>query len=239
MIDYREIENLATKQQTSEENFIREYLQNLFLRWFYQEENSDNFLFKGGTALRIGFQSPRFSEDLDFSGIKNGKDYENILLAVMDNIDREGIKYNLEESKSTSGGWLAILNFQIYDRRLSIRNEVSFRKKQLSKEDKLISSEIIPPYRLVLLSPEILVEEKFNAALTRQKSRDFFDIYFILRDQQLRKYVNISNDQRVKLVEILETKNNSILKKDLEYLLPHSFHPVLDNLPKRLIRELR
>lgn len=37
---------------------------------FYQEKEAEAILFKGGTALRLIYQSPRFSEDLDFSGFK-------------------------------------------------------------------------------------------------------------------------------------------------------------------------
>ena len=40
----------------------------IFLSYLYQEPGSEKLLFKGGTALRIVFKSPRFSEDLDFSG---------------------------------------------------------------------------------------------------------------------------------------------------------------------------
>lgn len=238
MIDYREIKSIAVKKQTTESNIIREYLQNLFLKWFYEQENSDNFLFKGGTALRIAFQSPRFSEDLDFSGIKNGINYEKILLNVMESIEDEGIEYALEESKSTSGGWLAILNFNIFKQNFSIRNEISFRKKELNKEDKLISPETIPPYRLVLLDPKTIIKEKIQAAISRQKSRDFFDIYFILRDEQLRKYINISKNERQKLISLLHQKDQNIIAKDIEYLVPISFHPVIKNLPQRLIKEL-
>lgn len=238
MIDYREIKSLAVKHQTNELNIIRQYLQNLFLKWFYQQENSENFLFKGGTALKIAYQSPRFSEDLDFSGIKNGTNYEKILLSVMESIEKEGIKYNLEESKSTSGGWLSILSFQIFNQNISIRNEVSFRKKNLGAENRLISSEIIPAYRLVLLAPKLMIKEKFQAAVSRQKSRDFFDIYFILRDEELRRYINIDESERKKLKKILKDKDGDVIKKDIEYLLPVSFHPIIKDLPERLMNEL-
>lgn len=45
----------------------------------YEKEESSNILFKGGTALKIVYGSPRFSEDLDFSGTKlNKKQLESL-----------------------------------------------------------------------------------------------------------------------------------------------------------------
>jgi len=70
MLDREIIRKLALQHQTTEINIAREYVQHLFLSVFYQEPDSEKVLFKGGTALRITFQSPRFSEDLDFSGFR-------------------------------------------------------------------------------------------------------------------------------------------------------------------------
>ena len=73
MLSENSIKELAVKFQTSELNIAREYFQNLFLNSLYTQKNSEKLGFKGGTALRIVFNSPRFSEDLDFTadtGIK-------------------------------------------------------------------------------------------------------------------------------------------------------------------------
>lgn len=68
MITQDTIKKLATAHQTSEfPNIIREYFQHLFLSLLYRVEGAENILFKGGTALKIIYKSPRFSEDLDFS----------------------------------------------------------------------------------------------------------------------------------------------------------------------------
>ena len=62
------IRALATQYHTTDyPNTVREYVQHLFLSAFYKREAATDFLFKGGTALRIVYGSPRFSEDLDFS----------------------------------------------------------------------------------------------------------------------------------------------------------------------------
>lgn len=65
MITRQFITDIATKYQTTEGNVAREYCQHLFLSYFYKKPKSEKVLFKGGTALRLIFKSPRFSEDLD------------------------------------------------------------------------------------------------------------------------------------------------------------------------------
>ena len=67
MISNQFIKDTSTKWQTSEQNVRREYIQHLFLSHFYRHSDSDKIYFKGGTALRIIYRSPRFSEDLDLA----------------------------------------------------------------------------------------------------------------------------------------------------------------------------
>ena len=100
MISQSVVKKLATKFQTTEMNIQREYIQHLFLSHFYKEASTDKILFKGGTALRIIYGSPRFSEDLDFSStIREKKQIENIVLSTLEVIEREGIETEIRESK--------------------------------------------------------------------------------------------------------------------------------------------
>ncbi|MBI4051308.1 MAG: nucleotidyl transferase AbiEii/AbiGii toxin family protein, partial [Elusimicrobia bacterium] len=66
MLSLDEIREIAVQFQTNEKNVAREYAQHTFLSFLYKEKAADFLLFKGGTALRLIFKSPRFSEDLDF-----------------------------------------------------------------------------------------------------------------------------------------------------------------------------
>jgi predicted nucleotidyltransferase component of viral defense system len=72
MIETSVIRGLANRCQTTAENVVREYFQHLFLSAIYRKKGSEKLLFKGGTALRIVWHSPRFSEDLDFTGSRIG-----------------------------------------------------------------------------------------------------------------------------------------------------------------------
>lgn len=107
MIDLHLLRQYAKSHQTSELNVAREYCQHLFLSAFYRQKGTQRVLFKGGTALRLVYGSPRFSEDLDFSGF--GVTPHDIEAAVVDaaaELEQMGITINLQESKRTSGGYL-------------------------------------------------------------------------------------------------------------------------------------
>jgi len=237
MLTIEQISELAQKYQTSKVNVLREYLQHLFLSYFYQQEGSENFLFKGGTALRIIYNSPRFSEDLDFSGIKNGVIYEKIIEKVMSLISKTGdIEVDLVESKKTSGGWIGVFLFHILGYKVRIVNEISYRDKEKAGRFVLVSSDFIPPYRVFVLEPRILVGEKINALITRKKTRDVFDLYFILRDSRLRKFY--SQDKKELILSFIKGIKDSDIKRDLSNFLPLSYKPLLKELTRKILDEL-
>lgn len=239
MIDKKFLKDYATKLETSFINVLREYAQHIFLREFYRQSDSENFLFKGGTALKLVFGSPRFSEDLDFSAKKNSVNYEKILENVLLGLSNEGMKVELKESKPTSGGHLAAMEVELFDQAIEIQNQISFRPQaKLMAENALISAKIIPSYKICLLSRDILVSEKAAALVDRKKSRDFFDLYYILRHDELRSSLKLTGQQREKIGEILTKLPKARLAADLKRLLPKSFWPVVKDLPAILKREL-
>lgn len=239
MIDRLILESVAQKTQTTFRNILREHIQHLFLTSFYKKNQSSHFLFKGGTALRLVFGSPRFSEDLDFSGVKNSVDFEAVLEDVIYNLAQENIKVDIGESKPTSGGHLAILQIESLGEKFELYQEVSFRsKKNLAGEIVVISPSTTPSYNVYLLERKLLVGEKIQALLTRQKPRDFFDLYYILRREELRQAVKLDNTERKAIFSLLDHLAKEKIFVELKDLLPKSFWPVINDLPKVLKSEL-
>lgn len=235
------IDELSTKYQTSEKNIAREYCQHLFLSYLYKKPESEKMFFKGGTALRIVFNSPRFSEDLDFSATNLSVDeINNLIDSVLKDLEKEGIKYeksvNPETSGETSGGYYAIINLKLLDFDSEIRIQVSFRdKEKLASNSALIENDFIPAYTIIYLIEDILVAEKVMALLDRAKPRDFFDLYFILRNRGLVKFVPKNIDGlKKKLFDII--KNG--WEKELKVFLPTSHHSLIKDFQERLINEI-
>ena len=103
MLAQDEIKRLSLRLQTTELNIRREFIQHQFLRFFYQQPNAQKFFFKGGTALRIAYQSPRFSEDLDFDSRLSFNELERAIQSTLELMDKDGIMSEILESKKTSG----------------------------------------------------------------------------------------------------------------------------------------
>ncbi|MDO8662118.1 MAG: nucleotidyl transferase AbiEii/AbiGii toxin family protein [Candidatus Omnitrophota bacterium] len=240
MIEKRQVQKLAQTWQTTVDNVAREYFQQLFLSQLYQEKGSDSLLFKGGTALRIIWQSPRFSEDLDFTGAGiTVKGIETLMEGALANIEMEGIQTEIIESKSTSGGYLAIFQLNTGEYKSRIQIEVSLRpgKKGLGAAA-LIQSDLVLPYTLIHLKEEMLIAEKIQACLTRGKARDFYDLYFILRSRMAFKQAFIQDKQlKVKILKVVKSGKLDF-RRELKTFLPVNQHMIIKGFPKILVAEI-
>jgi predicted nucleotidyltransferase component of viral defense system len=240
MIERKQIQNLALNWQTTADNVVREYFQQLFLSRLYQERGSDSLLFKGGTALRIIWQSPRFSEDLDFTGVNiTVKEIEVLMEGALARIEMEGIQTEIVESKSTSGGYLAIFQFKTSEYKSQIQIEISLRNgKKAPQTAALIQSDLVAPYTLIHLKENLLVAEKIRACLTRGKARDFYDLYFILRSRMPFKEIFIQDKQlKFKILNALKFGKLNF-KRELKAFLPVNQHMIIKGFPEILMTEI-
>lgn len=239
-MEERLIEEQSRKLQTTRDNIAREYCQHLFLSRFYRQRGTEKMLFKGGTALRILWQSPRFSEDLDFSGVKVPQsEIENTLQAVLIEIEREGLATDIEESKSTTGGYLGKLLFRWGPFSISIQIEVSQRKSPILSAQTLVQCDWIPSYPAFHLTEHEMVLEKIAALLGRGKPRDFFDLYFILRSRRATSRFKKDKGLKKRILEKLhKTVCDPSYLKELKQFLPASHHPLLKNFPSLIEKEL-
>lgn len=237
MINRETLTRVATTGQTTEINVAREYCQHLFLRAFYQAKESERVMFKGGTALKIVYGSPRFSEDLDFSGFGvTSPQIEDWILETVGEIEMNAIGVEIQESKLTSGGYLAILGCRLYDYPIQIQVEISLRQQNdVQGQGTLIAPDYLPAYTLTLLPQTRLVEEKITAMLTRSKPRDFFDLYFLLR----KGLITPEMKPRLSLIRDRLTDSTINFHDELAQFLPKSHLGVLRDFPTTLSEELK
>jgi len=239
MLSLENLREFAKRSQTTERNIMREYIQHLFLASLYKLPAGEELLFKGGTALRIIYNSPRFSEDLDFTG-ENIHDYvsiEELLIDTLSGIEKQGIGIGLNEAKPTTGGYLGIIHYKLYDFIGDMKFEISLRRGgALAREIITVIGDFVPPYTICHLSVENIVREKMAALISRKKPRDYYDLYFLLRHPELRGFVRGSL-----LKEILEDlgKEKINFKKELSVLLPISHQLILKDFKKTLAQEIK
>ena len=132
--------------------------------------------------MRIVFYSPRFSEDLDFTGVKiTQHKVEELFINTLANIKKTGIPVVLKEGKYTTGGYLGIFEFTVYDKITEIYFEVSLRNNNPMRGTRtLIENDYIPAYTLVHLPKEEIIKGKMQSLINRRKPRDFYDFFFLL-----------------------------------------------------------
>lgn len=224
MLNIENLEQFAKLKQTDVGNTVREYYQHLFLSFLYQNPGSEGLLFKGGTALRIIFQSPRFSEDLDFTGAHiTIREVEGLFANTLSDIEKTGINVEIAEGKKTTGGYLGIANFSSYERTISIQIEVSLRNGKAPKGIRtLIHSDYLPPYTVVHLPIENIIVEKISALSFRHKSRDFYDYFFLLSGN----YPQAKDVKNLKTVLKLLRESKLNFGTELKKFLPasHAMH---------------
>jgi len=239
MISQEEVNQLSIRYQVHPLTIAREYAQHCFLSEFYKLKNSDRLLFKGGTALRLIFQSPRHSEDLDFTGINNITyfEIEDLLLETIRNLTAWGFEAEITEAKKTTGGYLAKMDFSFSGFKLPMKIEISFRiRKQKSKGTvSRVKNEYIPHYDVYHLPLEEIVDGKILALLTRAKARDWYDLYFFLRAGMLEA------KHKKMLLELLEKlkRSKTNFRKELKDFLPRSHQMILKDLKSNLMKEIK
>lgn len=235
MIDVAFLEKIAGKSQTAMDNIFREYVQHLFLDYFYQQKKAEKALFKGGTALRIIFNSPRYSEDLDFSGFGiNCRTLEDLWAETFWKLEKEGLEVSIVESKSTSGGYLGIFKAGFKELVTEIHLEVSLRSEvKVIGEIITVTGPYLPAFTVFIFPEKELIREKYNAVLTRSKPRDFFDLYFILRAGLV-----LPDMKKKDILQVVERLEPVDIKQDLKRFLPKSMKPILKNFKENLTREV-
>lgn len=171
----------------SKEHIEKNYFQDLLL--FYLFRKTNKFVFKGGTALYKIYGLPRFSEDLDFSIIEDTSlpEAEKIIEEIAGN----GNYFKIQSVKKIKDSLLIKISYVgILTRYNTLRVDINFRNKLLRRFDvkNYISDYVdISPFSLRVLKVEEIIAEKIHAILNREKARDLYDLFFLLRMAKLDK----------------------------------------------------
>lgn len=187
-----ELKRIAVKQKVSLGVVEKDYALTWILYGLSKTEFKKDFIFKGGTALRkIYFPDWRYSEDLDFT------------LSKKFNADelREAINKINNSLSETAGIILRIKSLHVnpeyaqikiqYSGPLKGKNtiklDLSFNEPIiLATENGDIHSEYTDKEKLsVLVYPlEEILAEKIRSILQRAKTRDYYDVWRILKFHQ-------------------------------------------------------
>ncbi|MEK7127369.1 MAG: nucleotidyl transferase AbiEii/AbiGii toxin family protein [Patescibacteria group bacterium] len=234
-----------------ERTIYREYLQWLFLQVFYQHKFSQSSaFFKGGTALRLLFRSFRFSEDLDFTCTGTPENLQAVIDEVVNFLPKEtNLEVHLRDEKffaKVGLGVRIVFSGKGFKQPLGIRLDFSFREKPL---DGLLTVPICQDYPISMLPPiahyskKEITAEKIRAIFARNKNRDIFDLWFLLKsgenipwdmvEEKMKYYPEIVFSKDL-LVEKISSLKPADFTADLNQFLPVNYR----NLYNSFLTEL-
>ena len=230
-----QIADLAKRFQIDTVTICREYLQLVFLNALYQNRQADAVCFKGGTAIRLLLESPRFSEDLDFDTTYSKKEIKLLISDLEKIINRELPEAKIIQLYSGKAGmrfriklYVSFLKFP-----LIVRLDFTHVDKIKAEVSSLQTEFPVMVYSLVYHQPfENVLREKFLAAVEREKGRDLYDIWFLLqRKIALDKKLVTKN-----LLKRIVTFPQNKLERDLDPFLPKSQRKIIPILKEEITK---
>lgn len=192
------------RNQDEQENVMKEILQELVLLALSKSDFFEKAAFYGGTALRIFYDLPRFSEDLDFSLIRPDpsfalKDYVSIIAQQLQDFGISAeVKYKAKTKQSavqsafvksgTEQLYLTFFNESIHlenGRKLTVKFEIDTNPPEDARYDERFRLSPFP-HMVKLYDAPSLFAGKLHALLCRGwknriKGRDLFDYVFYLQ----------------------------------------------------------
>lgn len=233
----------------------KDYLEYVYLSLLYRD--GGGFIFKGGTALRIAYNFPRYSEDLDFNAELSARKVKEILTQKTSQLGNFGITAEFRNVETfRENGFRSLTGDISYQGPLYIGKSTSKGKVKVDvslrgEEVATRSAVIKPPYPdvtqfiMTVLTLGEIFAEKVRALIMRTKPRDLFDVWLLLNQENLqidRKQINkklVLYDKQFDPTEI-KAKKPEVQQRwedDLRLLMPQlpPFQQVWDEVNASLV----
>lgn len=190
MLTFSQLEKyFGPEKKNSPKGVLVEYLQYELLDSIYRQNQSRYLSFMGGTAIRIGYNGNRFSEDLDFDNFKlSFRQFQELLEATMADMKQKGFEVEFRFVKKMAFHCYIKFPKILYDSQLSdiagekILIRVDASPKQKNFKPRVYTLNKFDIYRDILLNPSnIILSQKLIAILgrKREQGRDFYDASFL------------------------------------------------------------
>lgn len=174
-------EQKARELKIDKTQVVREYWELIVLKGLYESPFGRYLIFKGGTALRLTYGSPRFSEDLDFSLTKDTlKDkFSSLVKKILSPFSELSITDLVEKYYTHLAEIKVTQNYLPFPFRIKI--EISKREvKDYQWELKLLSS----PATVIQVVGQVaslqqIYKDKLACLKGRAKPKDLFDLWYI------------------------------------------------------------
>lgn len=199
---------------------VREFWETVILKGLFDSPEGKRLIFKGGTALRLVYGSPRFSEDIDFSLTSDrltGK-FTLLIQKIIAPFPELAIT-DLEEKYYTYLGEIKVTQDYL-PTPFRIKVEISKRQERGYKSDLAMIASPVSTVQCLgrVATLEQLYKDKLACLKDRLKPKDVFDMWYIC--QKLRRPYEPQD------ISIADKE----LVRNLRKYLPRDFWPVIGKL---------
>jgi predicted nucleotidyltransferase component of viral defense system len=164
----------------------KDYLIDLIL-YITSSNTKDELVFKGGTCLNKAYNMDRFSEDIDFTQIKE-TDHSRLSEKII-----HDLKYFNIESTATQKRAYGTVTTKFSIRgplymgedktKTTIKVDVNTKSTVIIKPESMRINSLypeVPSTHILVMHKKEILAEKIRALLTRAKARDLYDINYLL-----------------------------------------------------------
>jgi len=211
----------------------KDYLLKLFLYFYYKRY--EDAVFKGGTCIKYTLELNRFSEDLDFELTTTPKKFKKQVDKTLEDIREVGIENQYLKSEFFEDTYTCEIKFKgpRYSGKKHSRNKFRIdagKRLGLVKKPQwtFIDSQYPETKNKIMvyaMNPQEILVEKTIALFERNKGRDLYDVWFMLKnniklDHQIltKKY-----DKKIDWKKIVDEKTyENDIKRLVGRVIPYS-----------------
>ena len=179
-LSINELKLVLAEKKFQEDLLVKDYYLTVIL---YLIKDLKGVYFKGGTALqKTILEYSRLSEDIDFT---INRDLESVKKEIIAIIDESKLFGKITKDKDVDGFTRLIVPYNTKLGKGEIFIDINARGKLLSKPELLEIKHFypnIPKFSFPCLNRQEMFAEKLAAAIGRNKPRDHFDIYTIIKN---------------------------------------------------------
>ena len=221
-------------------NALKETLQYYLLQYISQSPIAENLIFKGGTCLRIFFDLPRLSEDLDFDWSGSSQFDTNSLALSIKNYFAATFKFDALETKIAGNYHTLYIKFPVLDlidlpftpsdsKILFVRLDITPAVGSAFATEPAIKSARDFSIVLKRYSLPDLMAGKIAAILTREiwekqvkqpriKGRDYYDLIWFLEKGVIPNWSYLTELTGLTKTQALDNIKTRIVKVNYRYL---------------------
>lgn len=180
-INDEEFKDIASKRNFNLAKLTKDYFVTVLL---YLIKDVEGIYFKGGTALqKIFLDHSRLSEDIDFTLTRDVSEVKKEIKSIIRDSKLFG---EITEDKNVEGFIRVIVHYTDFNgQKDRVFIDLTERTKPLLQTEehnlKHFYNPNIPKFSVKTLAIKEIVAEKVRATITRNKPRDHFDVYKIIK----------------------------------------------------------